>query len=1345
PPHRAGPGAPIPAHEERDQTRTEYPQLSVPQLFERQVQRDPEAVALICRDVRVSYRDLNRRANRLARHLLRLGVGPEVRVGIAAERSVEMIVGLLGTLKAGGAYVPLDPGNPPHRLAFLLEDAGVRVLAAQSHLMARLPASGSATVLLDRPYESDSAEDPGNPPARTTLDNLAYVMYTSGSTGAPKGVEIVHRGIVRLLFGTDFVTLDENQVFLGLAPFSFDASTFEIWGALLHGATCVLYADTVPTPHELGAVLRDHKVTTLWLTASLFNVIVDDAPEILSPVRQLLVGGEALSVPRVRRALDLLPNTQIINGYGPTENTTFTCCYRIPHEWESTPSSIPLGRPIANTQVYILDSSLQPVPAGTRGEICIGGDGLARGYLNRPDLTAQAFIRNPFGRGRLYKTGDEARYLPDGNIEFLGRSDSQVKIRGHRVELGEVEAALESDPRIKQAAVTAYECAPGDRRLAAYLVWRGAGGAAVAQVRRSLEEQLPQYMIPSWFQVLDALPLNANGKVDRRALPFPEPRLAAPPFDRTETRPLSFAQERLWFLEQFHRGTSAYNICRCVRLRGHLNRAALAEALRRVVERHHVLRTTFREEEGIPSQVVAPQAACPLEETDLSRKPGDWHNLLRRDARKPFDLARDPMLRALLLRASEEEHILLITVHHIAVDGWSLGILFGELGELYNSFVEGREPHLPSLPMQYADFAAWQRGSLQGEELARQLAYWKRRLAAAPVLELPLDHERPPVQTFRGGLERAQLGQKLTAALRELSQEEQATLFMTLLAGFSALLHQYTGQEDIVVGTPVANRTRVETEKLIGFFVNTLVLRVHARAETTFRGLLGSVREAALDAYEHQEAPFERLVEVLSRGRSLNRTPLFQVLFSFQNTPPEELALGDLEAQWMEIEIGTAKFDLTVSMRDRGDDLEVEAEYNADLFEPETIRGLLEHYKTLLGIAAANPDQPMAALPERARIGPATAAKPRVAPSSRPPQVEQGAGQEQRDMMEARLMRLWEDLLGIRPDSLRDDFFDLGGHSLLAVRLLARIQKEFGRKITLAEFFQQPTLAGLAAALRSGSAGSQPRVVVIQQGSSRPPFFCVDPRPMYRRLAGLLGSDQPFLGSCLPSPDKLPVPCTLEDLAAPCVEVIREAQPEGPYYLGGWSVGAALAYEVAQQLRARGHKVGLLVLFDGVNPAFLQEMSTPVARTWRFAQELRFHLTSLLAGGPRSAPAYITERCTSLHMSARMRIWSGWYRLRLAIGRKPESRSLDMEQVLHYCYRHYNPQPYPGRVILFCRKARPTGRFQDPQFGWGSLLTGKFEVFEVPGTHAGIFHEPNVRIMAAKLREVMLDAQARHA
>jgi amino acid adenylation domain-containing protein len=787
--------------------------------------------------------------------------------------------------------------------------------------------------------------------------------------------------------------------------------------------------------------------------------VVEDHLDSLGSVRQLLAGGDVLFVPHVKRVLEQLDGCCLINGYGPTENTTFTTCY--PMTDVSAPgSSVPIGRPIANTQVYILDAQLQPVPIGIAGELYTGGDGLARGYLNRPELTAEKFIPDPFSEdpaARFYKTGDLARYLPDGKIEFLGRIDHQVKIRGFRIELGEVESVLGRHPAVEEAVVIAREDVPGDKRLVAYVVASHEPTPTFSELRSFLEEKLPDYMIPAAFVPLDAMPLTDNGKVDRRALPAPDrmrpdlqeafvaPRsqseelvvgiwsnvlglerigvydsffelgghsllavqiisrirevfevelpvralFEAPTVaglterieaarrndeglqtyplqavSRDQDLPLSFAQERLWFLHHLEPDSVAYSMPRSIRLKGVLRKDALQKTYVELARRHETLRTTFHSTAGNPVLRIAAEPNILFDTLDLRHLPevereAEVKRLSEEDARKPFDLRRGPLFRIRLFQLEDEEHVLHSNMHHIISDGWSFGVMAREIAALYTAFIKGKSADLPELPVQYADYAVWQRQWLQGEVLEAQLNHWKDKLGGElPVLELPTDRPRPAVQTHRGAIESLALSKELTDALQTISRREGVTLFMTLLAAFKTLLYRLTGQEEIIVGTPIANRNRVEIEGLIGFFVNSLVMRTDLSGNPTFRELLGRVRETALGAYANQDMPFEKLVEELSPERDLSRTPLFQVFFN------HIVAMGDkagglpgLEAEAVGGLDGESKFDMTLNVLEGEGSIELHSSYNTDIFDSWRIAEMLKQYQILLESIVSDSDK----------------------------------------------------------------------------------------------------------------------------------------------------------------------------------------------------------------------------------------------------------------------------------------------------------------------------------------------------------------------------------------------------
>lgn len=1066
--------------EERDRILTEFNQTkaaypadqTVVQLFEAQARKTPDQPAVVFEGRSLTYAQLNAKANQLAHHLQSLGVEPDALVGLCVERSLEMMVALLGILKAGGAYAPLDPAYPKERLAFMLADSQPRALVTQKRLAERLPEHGAKVVFLDEDREVIARQSEANPFSNAGADNLAYVIYTSGTTGKPKGVLITHRAMVNhnvaaaRLFG-----LQASDRVLQFHSISFDAAVEEIFPTWLSGATLVLRDDAILVPDsDFLRLIEREKLSALDLPTAYWREWVAElarAKERLpESLRLVIVGGDKATAERYEAWRKLSGDgIGLINTYGPTEATVIATSYQPDGQpaagmKQGGGGELPIGHPIANTQVYLLDRNLDPVPLGASGGLCIGGDGLARGYLNRAEITAEKFMPNPFGDtpgARLYKTGDLARYLPDGVIEFLGRMDQQVKVRGFRVEPGEIEAALIEHPAVREAAVVARDDEEtGNKRLVAYVAFNDGKAPASSELRRFLREKLPEYMTPSNFVTLESLPLSRNGKVDRQALlsrpeqaqPEPEavfeaartpieesligiwanvlgadqisvrdnffdlgghsllvtqlisrvreafqvemaprelfesPTVAglaervealmkagqgppAPPIQpvsRLGALPLSFAQQRLWFIDQMGPGNPAYNMPGAIRLTGKLNVAALEASINEIVRRHESLRTTFAAVDGKPVQIIAPALSLSLPVAELSgdsetEREEQVRKMAAEDALRPFDLAQGPLFRVRLLRLAAEEHVALFSMHHIISDEWSLGALARELATLYDAFSRNRPSPLPELPIQYADFAYWQRQWLQGETLDAQLDYWRRQLDGdLPVTQLPFDHARPAAPTYKGATHSFVLSAEVAAALKTLSRQEGATLFMTLLAALQTLLHRHTGRDDIVVGTDVANRNRLETEGLIGFFINHLVLRTNLGGNPTFRQLLRRVREVTLGAYAHQDLPFDKLVGALSGERNLNHTPLFRILFVFGNPAMPTLELPGLTLSPLRSDLVLSKYDLTLFMSERGREISGLWRYGAELFEAATINRISDHLVTLLGSVAANPD-----------------------------------------------------------------------------------------------------------------------------------------------------------------------------------------------------------------------------------------------------------------------------------------------------------------------------------------------------------------------------------------------------
>lgn len=1037
-------------------TQTDYPKdTTIHRLFEKQAAESPEKTAAVFHGQSLSYAELNSRANQIARRLQTIGVGPGSYAAVLLDHSLETVISLLGILKAGAAYVPLDPNHPEQRLAFTLKDAEAAVLLTERRLQGIVEFPAERVICLDE-FEW-TEEFVANLEVTVEPENLAYVIYTSGSTGKPKGVKVQHQSLVNYIWWGKEVYLQGRALDCALySSLAFDLTVTSIFLPLISGNRVMIYVGE-DQQRALEQILADDAVGVLKLTPSHLSII-KDRDNRASGIKCLIVGGEQFErrlAEEVRESFG--PEIEIYNEYGPTEATVGCMIYR--YQPEAERAFVAVGHPAANTQIYVLDKSLNPVAENALGDLYIAGDGLAEGYLNRAELTAERFIPNPFSLEpgkRMYASGDLARRLPEGELEYVGRRDEQVKYHGHRVELNEIRSALNSHPRIVDSVVLLAKERNGNDAMVAYYVAEDA--IPSEELREFLATKIYEETIPNAWMRLAALPLTINGKVDHAALPslsdvrehsqqgylaprtpleegiakiwgealgvqrvgvndnffdlgghsllathvvskvrqqfkvdialrnLFEARTVARLSEMIEQRsvvdiqtikpvpgiadlPLSFAQQRLWFMDQLESNSAAYNIPLAVRLEGKLDVSALQRSLNEVERRHEVLRTVFAlDAEQQPVQVVQPWRERTLSvrqmagETPAERE-GAAYETASEDARRPFELQKGPLWRAELLRLEDETHILLLTMHHIISDGWSMAIFVREVATLYESFSAGAKSPLSDLAIQYSDFAQWQRGWLQGEVLEQQMNFWREQLSGElPVLELPTDHRRPRQQSFRGERQTFQLSATLSERLKQLSREQDATLFMTLLAGFQTLLHRYSGQNDIVVGTPIANRNRAEIEDLIGFFVNTLVLRTHLDGKQTFTALLNQVRETTLGAYAHQDVPFEKLVEELQPERDTSRHPFFQVMFIFQNAPVEKLQLPGLTIDPIENFSGSVKFDLVLNMHETEANLAGSVEYNADLFSATTIERMLGHLKTILESIAETPDTRLAEL-----------------------------------------------------------------------------------------------------------------------------------------------------------------------------------------------------------------------------------------------------------------------------------------------------------------------------------------------------------------------------------------------
>ncbi|MEY9946670.1 non-ribosomal peptide synthase/polyketide synthase [Kitasatospora sp. GAS1066B] len=1016
---------------EWNDTAVEVPAGTLPELFEAQVARTPEAVAVVFEGVQVGYGELNARANRLARLLVERGVAPESVVPVLMERSTELVVALLAVLKAGGAYLPVDPDYPAERIAYVLSEANSPVTVTRE--------------LIDEASDRDGDNlfDRGLRP-----EHPAYVIFTSGSTGRPKGVVVPHTGIVnRLAWMQGEYGLDSSDRVLQKTPFGFDVSVWEFFWPLLEGATLVVAR---PGGHREPAYLaeliqRERVTITHFVPSMLQAFLTEPTAANCDGLRAVLCSGEALPTELRDRVAHLLPGVPLHNLYGPTEASVDVTAWACADD--STGASVPIGRPVWNTRVYVLDGALQPVPAGVQGELYLAGVQLARGYLSRPNLTAERFVADPHGEpgARMYRTGDLARWRTDGTLEYLGRTDDQVKLRGFRIELGEIEAALTAHPAIAHAAVIVREDTPGDKRLVGYAI--PTGELDTTEVRTQLAATLPEYMVPAAIVILDKLPVTVNGKLDRRALPTPDfstapgraPRtpqeellcevfaqvlglpqvgidddffelgghsllatrlisrvrtaldvelpiralfeaptvaaLARRLNDTTDRRPaltagarpevlpLAFTQQRLWFLNELEGPNATYNIPLALQLTGDLDVTALDAALRDVVGRHEVLRTVFPSADGQPHQQVL--NAETLGEL-LTVTTFDEQAITRATAHA-FDLAAELPLRAWLFSQSADKHVLLVVIHHIAGDGWSTVPLARDLSTAYTTRLTGQTPAWEALPVQYADYALWQRNLLGSPEdptslLTQQLAYWRSALAELPEeLTLPTDRPRPTIASHRGGDVELDVPAGLHQRLQELAQAEGVTLFMVLQAALAVLLSRLGAGTDIPIGTPIAGRTDDALDDLVGFFVNTLVIRTDLTGDPTFAELLGRVRETGLSAFAHQDVPFERLVEELAPARSMARHPLFQVMLTLQNTAQAVVDLPGLDAAVIPAGQPTAKFDLTFALDEEpgASGLRGSLTFARDLFDAGTAQQIADRFLRVLHSVTAEPQRPV--------------------------------------------------------------------------------------------------------------------------------------------------------------------------------------------------------------------------------------------------------------------------------------------------------------------------------------------------------------------------------------------------
>jgi len=1050
---------------EWNDTARDVPQASVPSLFEAQAGRSPDAPALLTAEGdALGYAELNARANCLAHDLIALGAGPERIVALALPRSADMVVALLAVMKTGAAYLPLDIDYPADRIAYMLEDAKpICVITSAETGSAYRSDYDGAVVVIDEPAVAerlkrrlDSNPEEVDRRGQSAIQHPAYVIYTSGSTGKPKGVVVSHGNLTNFLLAMqDRFALTAADRWLAVTTISFDIAALEIYLPLLYGAQIALAPkSTVQDPVAMSAMIRELAPTIMQATPTLWQSLISYDAEALRGLR-VLVGGEALPI-ALKRELQRV-GCIVTNMYGPTETTIWSTTAALRAE----DGIAPIGKPIWNTQVYVLDGGLEPVPPGVVGDLYIAGDGVARGYFGRPGLTAERFVADPYGApgSRMYRTGDLVKWREDGSLAYIGRADHQIKIRGFRIELGEIEAALAKHASVGQATVIVREDNPGDPRLTAYIVPSSGTAPEAGELRQWLEHELPVFMMPSAYMTLTEMPLTPNGKIDRKALPAPDPGLVsearkprtpqetmlcelfaevlalprvgihdsffelgghsllagrlmvrvresfgaelgigqlfeaptvaglakrldtaqqARPAIRPAARggdiPLSFAQQRLWFLYCLEGASPTYNIPLVANLTGRLDREALQAAIGDLFVRHETLRTIFPESEGASRQHILDASASPPQIIAAVSSDGEITDDLARAVRYSFDLAAEPSLRVQLFELGQDRYVLLLLLHHLIGDGWSLNTLTRDLSAAYSARVRGEAPQWTPLSVQYADYAVWQHQLLGDAHnadslIAKQLAYWSDNLRNLPdQLELPTDFARPAAASYEGDTIDFAIEAELHERLLQLSRASNASLFMVLQAGLAALFTRLGAGTDIPIGSPIAGRNDDALEQLVGLFINTLVIRTDTSGDPAFRELLHRVRQTNLAAYENQDVPFERLVEVLNPVRSRARHPLFQVMLALQNMPEAALELPGIESSLHLGTVGAAKFDLTLELTERRtregspDGIHGLVEYSTDLFKKATARAIAARLVRLLDAAAGNPDQPIGRL-----------------------------------------------------------------------------------------------------------------------------------------------------------------------------------------------------------------------------------------------------------------------------------------------------------------------------------------------------------------------------------------------
>lgn len=1027
--------------------RTNYPvDRSIAGLFEEQVSLFPDNPAVFFKNNVITYRQLNEKADSLAAVLRNSGISTAMPVAVLTEKSAGTVIGILGILKAGGAYVPIDPVYPEERINYILKDSGCKYMITQKEFNDR-HFSGITKILPDQIRgQGNCSEKMGK---STSSSDLAYIMYTSGTTGTPKGVMISNRGVVRLVKNTNYINITPSDRIAFINSVIFDASVFEIWSALLNGA-CLYIIDneTILDTDLLTEIFHKNEITIALFTSSFFNRLIELRGDLFSKLKFLLVGGEILSASHINLVRRLNPGLKVINVYGPTENTTFSTTFLIDKDYEQ---NIPIGKPVSNSTAYIFDDQMNYSPVGVTGELYVGGDGVSAGYLNRNDLNEKSFLEHPFKTGeRLYRTGDQARWLPDGNIEFHGRKDNQIKIRGYRVELEEIESVISSLTGVVESVVKPILQGSEITGLVAFLNVSDTFNSDPEEIKKEIAKKLPRYMIPVAYKIMHGFPVTVTGKIDRKALRTDEVLLVnmdtteeelmseteaaiceiwkhSLKIDRIAVRDnffdlggsslvalsiinrikertgcnltyrnfilhptiselasytnsfnaeeenesvrlshnvglkgllLSVNQRRIWLNCILQPESPAYNIPLTWKIKGIVYPDILRDSLDLLFRRHKIVFSIIRQENGEPlcDIVVRKVIVNNVDYTHINNK-GQVIGFIDEDSRKTFDLERGPLFRLYLIKISEEEFFFHMTIHHIVFDGWSIQVFARELGEIYRSKLEGNEPDLKEIKFQQYDYACWEQDQEDQKGHEDLIGFWKDYLRdVTPGINFPYDFQRIGLASGKGEREIFSLSSEITEKLRIISRQEETTLFITLLSAFNILIHKYSGDKDFCIGLPVAYRPHAELEKIFGMFVNTIVFRNNFRNGQTFFSQIRRIKESFLDAYSHQELPFEKIVDAVNPDRIKNMNPLFQFCFAWQDNINLPLNLSGVHSERITGQGGTSPFDLTLYMWENEGILESEIEYSPDLFKRDSIVRLKDRFISLITHLAGDPD-----------------------------------------------------------------------------------------------------------------------------------------------------------------------------------------------------------------------------------------------------------------------------------------------------------------------------------------------------------------------------------------------------